>query len=140
MTETDHCTHIEQLPPIPSPDELTKLRRNGWKKRRKAKHPKIALDGGQHPQLGHIRLEKINDDYRVTFAEPGGEDRTALLSELCDREDLADDRLHFGWLVANLYHLDGLHVRESIPGPNEAMSESAPFLNAADDWRRWAIG
>jgi hypothetical protein len=62
------------------------------------------------------------------------------LCDLCDRKELADDRLRFGWLIADMYQLDGLHLLDAIPGPNEAMRESAPLFKAASEWRRWAIG
>lgn len=141
MENEKTCPHMQQLPEKPTADELVRLRRNGWKRRRKAKHPKIRTTGGRHASLGWFTLEAEKDDYSVTFAV--NNDKTEgpmLLSALCDNDALADLRFRFGWLVADLCDLDGLHVMEAIPGPNEAMSESSPYFNAAYDWRRWAIG
>ncbi len=58
------------------------------------------------------------------------------MSELCDLADAEQDRLAFGWLIADLYELDGLHCREDIPHPIVALRQSAPFLKAAGEWRR----
>jgi hypothetical protein len=142
MSEQDGtCVHLEQLPELPSQAELVKRRRNGWRKRCKAKHPRIGATSGSHPELGWFEIKPHGDSYLVKFCfGAGGAEQSALLSDLCDREELAENRLRFGWLVANMCTLDGLHLRSAIPGPHEAMRESAPILKAADDWRRWAIG
>jgi len=132
---------LAQLPKLPSQAELAKLRRNGWRRRRKAKHPQIKLTEGSHPDLGRLEIEPHGDSPLVKFCfRSGGTERSALLSDLCDREELAEDRLRFGWLVADMYELERFHVREAIPGPKEAMRESSPLFNAAAVWRRWAIG
>lgn len=136
-----NCPHLAELPEIPSEEELQKLRRNGWKKRRKAKYPTIRITRGRHSKLGWFELKTRGKDYVVKFRfRPRGRTFSALLSDLCDREDLAGQRLRFGWLVADMHQLDGLHLYAAIPGPNEAMRESAPFFKAASEWRRWAIG
>ena len=43
MDDPKQCSHLSQLPRPPLEDELVKLRKTGWKKRRRAKHP-IAVD------------------------------------------------------------------------------------------------
>ena len=43
-----------------------------------------------------------------------------------------------GWVIANAFMVDGRRIRDAIPGPNEAMRESAYFFNAEARWRHWA--
>lgn len=142
MTEDDGtCGHLAQLPKLPEPTELEKRRRNGWKKRRKIKHPPIRILDGRHSLLGWFQFESRGEDYLARFCSGvDGKVVEALLSDLCDREELAEKRLHLGWLIADMYDLDGLHLMHSIPGPREAMSESAPFFKTAELWRRWGVG
>jgi hypothetical protein len=138
-TTAPRCPHLDELPQIPATDELTKLRRNGWKKRRKSPHPKIDFAEGRLEQR-HFKLEVVGSDYRVIFSQEGGQGFTALLSELCNQSEHSGDRLRFGWLVADVLQHEAQHLIDDIPGPNEAMEASAPYLNQVYDWRRWAVG
>jgi ankyrin repeat protein len=141
MDDPKQCRHLSQLPPLPLEDELVKRRKTGWKKRRRAKHPPIRVTEGRHPRLGQFEFQSQDDSYLVKFRiGPKGKSRSATLCDICDREELADDRLRLGWLIADMYELDGLHLLDAIPGPDIAMRESAPLFKAAWEWRRWAIG
>ena len=141
MDDPKQCSHLSQLPPLPLEDELVKRRKTGWKKRRRAKHPPIRVTEGRHPRLGQFEFQSQDDSYLVKFRiGPKGKSRSATLCDICDREELADDRLRLGWLIADMYELDGLHLLDAIPGPNEAMREYTRLSNVASEWRRWAIG
>lgn len=105
------------------------------------KHPPIRVFEGGHPLLGSFAITPVGDDYSIVFQlGPTADRATKLMSKLCDRGDAEGDRLAFGWLIANMYELDGLHCSEGIPHPVDAMRQSAPFFKAAGEWRRWAIG
>ena len=138
----DRCTHIDQLPKPPSPEELPALRKKGWNSRkRKHKHPPIRVFEGGHPLLGSFTISPVATDYSISFQlGPTGPRVTRLMSELCDSAEAEGDRMAFGWLIADLYELDGLHCREDVPHPIEALRQTAPLFKAAGEWRRWAIG
>lgn len=141
MNCTKRCSFLKNLPALPDAATREKLQRNGWKKRRKSKHPKIRFLCGNHATLGAFHIEQSDDGFVVKYRLGSkGDTITARLTDLCDSEEFAEQRLQFGWLLADLFEHYGNHMLHEIPGPNEAMRESSPFLGAASDWRKWAIG
>jgi hypothetical protein len=68
----------------------------------------------------------------------GGAWKRFEFDDLSRNPNLAAERLEVGWLIANIFLFEGRRVRESIPGPNEAMRESARFFEEEGRWRHWA--
>jgi hypothetical protein len=65
-------------------------------------------------------------------------DQAFTFDDLSLNPDLEAQRLEVGWLIANLWMIEGRKVRDAIPGPNEAMRESSWYFEAEDRWRHWS--
>lgn len=124
-----------ELPPLPLLPQLEAMRR----KARKKKVPQLPLGThGRLPEVGEFRITDVSGVVHLEWQLSGTAWRSYSFGELSRDPDLAGERLEVGWLVANLWLLEGHRVRASIPGPNEAMRESARFFDAEDRWRHWA--
>ena len=56
-----------------------------------------------------------------------GEPKRLPFDALSRDPDLEKQRLEVGWLIANVWMVEGRRIRDAIPGPNEAMRESARY-------------
>jgi hypothetical protein len=124
-----------KLPPVPDADAL-----DAWRqKARKRKAP--TLDLGAHgglPGLGEFKILEVDGAHHLEWRMAGGPPKCFAFDLLGRDPSLSAERLEVGWLVANLWHVQGRRVRDAIPGPNEAMRESARFFDAEERWRHWA--
>ncbi|MBP0447316.1 hypothetical protein J8J14_21325 [Roseomonas sp. SSH11] len=124
-----------ELPPLPKTEDLEAVRR----KARKRKVPQLQVDAyGRLPGVGDFKIIDVSGTAHLEWQMQDGACKRFSFDELSRNPGLAGERLEVGWLVANLWLLQGRRVRDSIPGPNEAMRESARFFDAEDRWRHWA--
>lgn len=124
-----------EIPPLPEPADLDVMRR----KARKRKVPQLQVDAhGRLPGVGEFKIIEVSGTIHLEWQVGGGAWKRFSFDELSKNPDLAGERLEVGWLIANLWLLQGRAVRNAIPGPNEAMRESARFFDAEDRWRHWA--
>lgn len=128
-----------QLYPIkacPDPSELPSLRKG----LRKRKPPHI--EGGMKAGIGSIGgfvIEQIEGGHRIEWQLCGQEKKSATFSELCSSHGKELERLEVGWLIANLVEQEALQIMDSIGGPKEAMSYTAPLWKIEIAWRHWAL-
>jgi len=133
----DHeCTHLSKLDPMPSEAELTLLRKG----KRKRKLPEMS-DGfvGEHSKLGRFSITACGMETICEWQTPGQEMRRECLSDLNVKKELESSRLAFGWLIASMFQLDGLHNVDAIPDPVEAMKAAAFFSKHKENWQHWAL-
>lgn len=129
------CTAVIALP---TRSELPALRA---KRDRRLKPPRLAAgEWSSNTVLGSFEALETPEGLRVDWQVINGEKRSALFEELETRSELADWRLELGWLLANGWRVEGLRLLWSIPGPNEAQQESAPYFKQERRWRQWAVG
>jgi hypothetical protein len=109
------------------------------RKARRRKVPQLQVDAhGRLPGVGEFKIIDVSGTVHLEWQMQDGAWKRFSFDELSRNPGLASERLEVGWLVANLWLLQGRRVRDSIPGPNEAMRESARFFDAEDRWRHWA--
>jgi hypothetical protein len=127
--------HTYDLPSPPSEEALAAWRQ----KARKKKVPTLDIGArGCMPGIGEFKITEADGVSYLEWEMVGNVPKRFSFVDLGRDPDLAADRLEVGWLIANLWMLEGRRVRDSIPGPNEAMRESERYLNAEDRWRHWA--
>jgi hypothetical protein len=126
---------MTELPPLPTAGALEAMR----KKARKQKIPKVVV--GSHgclPGVGEFRIVEDDSAACLEWQVVGGNPNKFAFDALSRDSKLAEQRLEVDWLIANAFMVDGRRIRDAIPGPNEAMRESAYFFNAEARWRHWA--
>jgi hypothetical protein len=124
-----------QLPPLPRKEALKVVR----KKARKRKIPIVEVgSSGRLPGVGEFRIVENGDVVCLEWRMADGEPKRLAFDALSRDPELAEQRLEVGWLIANLWMIEGRRVRDAIPGPNEAMRESARYFDAEETWRHWA--
>jgi hypothetical protein len=124
-----------QLPPLLGEEALTVMRKNA----RKRKVPNIEVgSSGRLPGVGEFRIVENGGVVCLEWQMADGEPKRLAFDALSRDPDLAEQRLEVGWLIANLWMVKGRRVRDAIPGPNEAMRESARYFDAEERWRYWA--
>jgi hypothetical protein len=126
---------MAELPPLPTAGALEAMR----KKARKQKIPKVVV--GSHgclPGVGEFRIVEDDSAACLEWQVVGGKPNKFAFDALSRDSKLAEQRLEVGWLIANTFMVDGRRIRDAIPGPNEAMRESARYFDAEARWRHWA--
>jgi len=130
------CPHIDHLPAAPAAAELAGLRKS--LRRRK---PPAFDDGfyGSNARLGEFRIEGPAPALRLHWRLADGREGSALVTDLNLNPALEADRLAVGWLVANMFRLDGIHSCEGIGDPQESLRVMGWFAEREDRWRHWAL-
>jgi hypothetical protein len=124
----------------PTQLELEELRKG----LRKRKLPQIsAVMFGQLIGLGSFKVigddkELLSIEWQVTATGGRNEKRIYRFSDLSFSPDLEKERYELGMLMSKIFLEHGREIRNSIPGPNEAMKESNPYFVEADKWEHWA--
>jgi len=124
----------------PTQLELEELRKG----LRKRKLPQIsAVMFGQLIGLGSFKVigddkELLSIEWQVTATGGRNEKRIYRFSDLSFSPDLEKERYKLGMLISKIFSEHGREIRNSIPGPNEAMKESNPYFAEADKWEHWA--
>jgi len=135
------CTHIAQLPAIPTQAELEIHR----KSRKKIKVPNFkANDFGGHAALGQFFV-KLEGDLYFEWNIVGMETKRYPFADLCERSDLEMERLELGWLIGNIYRLNKIHdlERRGVPYDEATQNERARVSNWYEKreamWYRWGM-
>jgi len=124
----------------PTQLELEELRKG----LRKRKLPQIsAVMFGQLIGLGSFKViadnkELLSIEWQVTAAGGKNEKRIYRFSDLSFSPDLEKERYELGMLISRIFTGHGREIRNSIPGPNEAMMASNRYFVEADKWEHWA--
>lgn len=129
------CTHISQLEPKPSLEDLVK-RRKGLRRR---KVPKFEINHGEHPRLGKFVLNRSDGETVIAWTVPGSTPRAVSLADLNLKREHELDRLEIGWLIASMYQLDGIHQCKDIADLREVMKVMGWFGRHAAEYRHWAL-
>lgn len=129
------CSHISQLKPKPSAEDLARLRKG----LRKRKVPTFELDRGEHSRVGRFVLTDRNGETSIEWSLPGGDTRVVSLSNLNLKSAHELDRLEVGWLIADMYQLDCMHQCVDLADPRETMKTMAWFGRREDEYRHWAL-
>ena len=124
----------------PTQLELEELRKG----LRKRKLPQIsAVMFGQLIGIGSFKVigdnkELLSIEWQVTAAGGKNEKRIYRFSDLSFSPDLEKERYELGMLISKIFSEHGREIRNSIPGPNEAMMASNRYFVEADKWEHWA--
>lgn len=121
---------------LPDKEEIIVLR----KKHLKRKLPSLAPN--QHAdnnKIGWFRTENLDTGLSIDWQTLNGHERSALFHELESQMNLASLRLELGWLIANLWRVEGFRLLWSIPDPNMGMKESSRYFAEEARWRAWAV-
>jgi hypothetical protein len=124
----------------PTAEELPGLRKG----LRKRAVPHV-FDGmwSSQPGIGGVIFNRDGSTYRVEWVAGASEKvqprKKAMFDELCKRPEMELERLEIGYLLHDLCAHQASEVMNSMGGPNEAMSATAPIWKAADDWKHWGL-
>jgi hypothetical protein len=124
-----------ELPPLPGEEALKSMRKKARK--RKIPNPKVG-SSGRLPGVGEFRIVENDGVVCLQWQMADSEPKRFSFDALSRDPDRAEQRLEVGWLIANLWMVEGHRIRDAIPGPNEAMRESAPYFDSEERWRHWA--
>jgi hypothetical protein len=105
----------------------------------KGRMPNV-FDGmfGGHPELGGFVFHQKGGDFEVEWQHCGKEKQVALFSELCRFEEKQLDRRDVGLLIADIMDHEAQRIMDSIGGPMESLTYTAPIRRMVDAWRSWA--
>jgi hypothetical protein len=110
---------------------------------RKRKLPKISEQMfGEAPGIGSFKVTIDGSILSIEWVVDGGrnpnEKRKFSFQDLSFSPDLEKERYELGMLMSTIYSEHGREIRNSIPGPHEAMMESNPYFVEAEKWEHWA--
>ena len=136
------CEHLKDLPQVPTPQQLTEMRKG----LRKQKVPSIH-DGwsGGHPKIGRFSITREREQFVVEWVMDGSEPKSCTFEALCSNLEHELDRLEFGWMIANMAQLDKIHntLDVDLPHPLEQAREKERVWNYFEKiekrWRHWAV-
>ncbi len=123
----------------PTDQELLEMRKG----LRKRKLPKISEQMfGEAPGIGSFRVTIDGSILSIEWVVDGGsnlkEKRKYTFQDLSFSPELEKERYELGMLMSTIYSEHGREIRNSIPGPHEAMMESNPYFVEAEKWEHWA--
>ena len=119
-----------------TPQALQELRKG----LRKRKPPKI-YDGlrGCAGDQEHFAVRKADGELWIDWGLKQGDGlRSRRFHDLCLLPELELERYELGTLVAGILHGMVQEVLHTIPDPNMAMEEAAPYQRLESAWRHWA--
>lgn len=125
---------------LPNEEELQTLR----KSLKKRNLPRI-FDGMwcSEPGIGGVKCTSLGTDFDLEWVSFANGNKSALKhaqwNTLCTDSKLEMQRLEIGFVISSIVQLQGQKVMQSIGHPTEAINEAKPYLEAADNWRHWAI-
>ena len=131
-----HQTAEDIMLALPTADELITLR----KKARRLKAPR--LHDGAHwgnSKVGTYTVTQEGSDLQVTWKAVDGPERTASFESLGQDNELENQRLELGWMIANMLRIEAVRMLHAIPDPNEAMREADRYCREESRWRYWAL-
>lgn len=123
----------------PTDQELLELRKG----LRKRKLPKISEQMfGEAPGIGSFQVtidgSILSIEWVVDLGSNPNEKRKFAFQDLSFSPELEKERYELGMLMSPIYSEHGREIRNSIPGPHEAMMESNPYFVEAEKWEHWA--
>jgi hypothetical protein len=124
----------------PTNQELEEMRKG----LRKRKLPKISDEMyGQWKEMGSFKvigsaIELMSIEWNLTDSGEQNKPRIDRFLDLSFSPDLEKERYELGMLISKIFTEHGREIRNSIPGPNEAMMASNPYFVNADKWEHWA--
>jgi len=126
----------EIILPLPGEEELIRLRKEHIKR----KLP--TLDPNQHAdntKIGWFKTTDTPTGMIVEWQMINCDEHSEKFHKLESIPQLAHLRLEFGWLMANLWKVEGLRLLWAIPDPNVGMKESSRYFTEEARWRGWAV-
>ena len=124
---------------MPNLEEFIELRKG----LRKRKRPQLSTEMfGDAPGIGCFEvLERGGDLYlqwRITVNSTQSESKCFGFDELSDLTEFELERFEVGMLISDIFKEHGREIRNSIPGPREAMIALNPYFDASEKWEHWA--
>lgn len=121
---------------LPDIEELVILR----KKYLKRKMPSLATNQhADNTKLGWFKTASSEAGLTIDWQTLNGQEHCEIFHELENQLNLAPLRLELGWLIANLWRVEGFRLLWSIPDPNIGMKESSRYFTEEARWRAWAV-
>lgn len=124
---------------MPSIEEFAEMRKG----LRKRKRPQLSTEMfGDAPGIG--QFEVIDDGGNLTVKwtlesqNLKTDPKVFGFDDLSNLSELENERYELGMLISTIYYEHGREIRNSIPGPREAMMASNPYFDAAEKWEHWA--
>lgn len=124
---------------MPTVEEFAEMRKG----LRKRKRPQLSTEMfGHAPGIGQFDVSeqtgKLFIEWQIESNGVKGEKRRVGFDELSDQMDLEQDKYEVGMLISNIFSEHGREIRNSIPGPREAMMASNQYFDASEKWEHWA--
>lgn len=117
------------------PDEITL--RSLRTSLRKRKIPKFLELNGDHDQFGRYSVSD-EDDPICTWMVKGSEEKSFIMSELCNSSELERERYEFGMLLSAFCDNFGHVIRRIYGDSVEVINYQAKCFKAAEDFKHWA--
>lgn len=97
---------------------------------------------GEAPGIGSFQVTIdgtiLSIEWLVVGSSEPNKIRKYNFQDLSFSPDLEKERYELGMLMSTIYSEHGREIRNSIPGPHEAMMESNPYFSKAEKWEHWA--
>ncbi len=123
----------------PTDQELLEMRK-GLRKRKLQKISEQMF--GEAPGIGSFQVtidgSILSIEWVVDLGSNPNEKRKFAFKDLSFSPELEKERYELGMLMSTIYSEHGREIRNSIPGPHEAMMESNPYFAEAEKWEHWA--
>lgn len=136
------------LPPCPGKEEL-KLIRKGLRKKLTPDFDLLPSEF-EYEGVGKFSKNSTESDVSIVWEAANGKTKNHLLSELCLNVEQEQNRLEFGWMIANFAKLDSYsYLSQMRPTSYEDhhqnqfnkqyAKQEKHFLKIENDWRHWAV-
>lgn len=124
---------------MPSIEEFAEMRKG----LRKRKRPQLSTEMfGDAPGIGQFEVLDKGGNFTIKWTLESQNLKTDPkvfgFDDLSNLSELENERYELGMLISMIYYEHGREIRNSIPGPREAMMASNPYFDAAEKWEHWA--
>ena len=152
MTKELFLQHVylskDELPPIPTVEELLVLRKGLQKKT--APDVNTLPDEYEDEGVGAFKKNSVRDQVEIHWRTFGSQAKSASFADLCRNPDRELDRLEFGWMIANFAARDGARYLSQLRPISyedrhqniynkQYAREKKHFLDIVTAWRYWAV-
>lgn len=124
---------------MPSIEEFAEMRKG----LRKRKRPQLSTEMfGDAPGIGQFEVLDKGRNFTIKWTLESKnlitDPKVFGFDDLSNLSELENERYELGMLISTIYYEHGREIRNSIPGPREAMMASNPYFDAAEKWEHWA--
>ena len=124
---------------MPSIEEFAEIRKG----LRKRKRPQLSTEMfGKAHDIGEFEVLEESGSLVIQWILESknikSNSKRYGFDDLSHHLELEQERYEVGMLISRIFNEHGREIRNSIPGPREAMMASNPYFDAAEKWEHWA--